>query len=144
MIIKKQFQQYHQGNEPNKNNPADRCAPADFFVLHEMKRIWIPQTVASAMLVWALNPENPYGYYVLLRWVCCGVFGFLTFHALGHKMQGWSWTLGITALVYNPIFRIHLTREIWVVVNIVTIGIAIVSIFRLPIKKDSRSKGEEE
>lgn len=109
-----------------------------------MKRIWIPQTIASAMLFWALNPaENPYGYYVLLRWVCVGVFGFLTFHAIANEMKGLSWVLGITALVYNPIFRVHLTREIWSVVNIATIGIAVVAIFRLPGRHDSKTKGEE-
>ena len=109
-----------------------------------MKRIWIPQTIASVMLIWALNPDNPYEYYIVMRWVCCGVCGFLAFHAFTHEIQGWSWVLGITALVYNPIFRVHLTREIWSVVNIVTIGIAVVSIFRLTPKDDSRSKGEKE
>jgi hypothetical protein len=108
-----------------------------------MKRIWIPQTIASLMLLWALNPENPYGYYILLRWICCGVFGFLTFRAIANREQGWSWTLGITALIYNPIFRVHLTREIWSVVNLITIVIAILSIFRLPIRREASAKGEE-
>ena len=27
----------------------------------------LPQVIGIAMLLWALNPENPYGYYVLLR-----------------------------------------------------------------------------
>jgi hypothetical protein len=29
--------------------------------VYEMKRIWIPQAIAAVMLLWALNPENPYG-----------------------------------------------------------------------------------
>lgn len=29
------------------------------------------------MLLWALYPENPYGYYVLLRLVCCPIFAYL-------------------------------------------------------------------
>ena len=33
-----------------------------------MKRIWISQAIATVMLLWALNPENPYGYYILLPW----------------------------------------------------------------------------
>jgi len=83
------------------------------------------------MLVWALTPENPYGYYILLRWVCCGVFAYLTLKALENENQGWVWVLGITAVIYNPIIRIHLTREIWSVINVITIGIAIVSIVTL-------------
>jgi FtsH-binding integral membrane protein len=96
-----------------------------------MKRLWIPQTIACVMLLWALYPENPYGYYVLLRVVCCGVFAFLAFQAFAQEKQGWSWTLAITALVYNPIFRIHLTRAIWSAVNIATIVVAVASIFIL-------------
>ncbi len=94
-----------------------------------MKRIWVPQVIACGMLLWALNPANPYAYYILLRWVCCGAFGFLTFQAVSRNMQGWVWVLGVTALVYNPIFRVHLTQEIWSAVNIATIIIAVASIF---------------
>ena len=103
-----------------------------------MKKIWIPQTVATVMLLWALNPHNPYGYYILLRWVCCGVFAYLAFQALEEEKQQWVWVLGITAVIYNPIFRIHLNREIWSIVNVVTIGIAVVSIFTLRIKNNTK------
>jgi hypothetical protein len=92
------------------------------------KRIWIPQAIAITMLLWALSPDNQYGYYIVLRWVCFGVFGFLATRAVTNQLLGWSWTLGITALVYNPVFRVNLTREIWSVVNVATIIIAIVSI----------------
>jgi len=93
-----------------------------------MKAIWLPQVVVCAMLLWALNPHNPYGYYVLLRWVCCGVFGYLAVRAYERRHDGWVWVFGITAGIYNPIVRVHLTREIWSVVNVVTIAIAVVSI----------------
>ncbi len=86
------------------------------------------------MLIWALNPDNPYGYYILLRWVCCGIFAYLAFQALEIEKQGWVWVLGITALVYNPIIRVHLNRELWSIINVVTIGIALVSIFALKVK----------
>jgi len=101
-----------------------------------MKRIWIPQLIASLMLLWALNPDNPYGYYILLRWVCCGVFAYLALKAFGQEQQGWVWVLGITAAVYNPIIRVHLTREIWSVVNVITIGIAVASVFAIKFKDE--------
>jgi hypothetical protein len=101
-----------------------------------MRRIWAPQLVASFMLLWALNPENPYGYYILLRWVCCGVFAYLAFQAFKQEQQGWVWVLGITAAIYNPIIRVHLTREIWAVLNVITIGMAVASIFALKLKED--------
>lgn len=96
-----------------------------------MKRIWIPQAIVTPMLLWALNPENPYGYYILLRWVCCAAFAYLALQALAREKQGWVWVLGVTAVVYNPLLRIHLTRDIWSIVNIITIGVAWVSVFIL-------------
>ncbi len=84
------------------------------------------------MLLWALNPENAYGYYTLLRWVCCGVFAYLAVQSMKQRRDGWVWVLGITAALYNPIVPVHLTRGIWSVVNVSTIGIAIASVFAGP------------
>ncbi len=93
------------------------------------KRIWIPQALASFMLLLALNPKNPYGYYVLLRWVCCPIFLYLAHQAYLKNNQPWVWILGVTALIYNPFLTVHLGREIWSIVNIITVGIAVASIF---------------
>lgn len=105
-----------------------------------MRRIWVPQLVAGLVLLWALNPENPYGYYILLRWVCCAVFAYLAVEAWERGHQGWVWVLGTTASVYNPILPVHLTREIWSVVNVVTIGIAVVSVFALKRRSESEKR----
>lgn len=91
------------------------------------------------MLLWALNPSNPYGYYILLRWVSCGIFAYIASRALEHKKQGWVWVLGMTALVYNPIFRVHLNRELWSIINIVTIGIAVASIWAFKVKNNNNN-----
>lgn len=88
-----------------------------------MTRIWMPQAVACLMLAWAINPENPYGYYILLRWVCCGVLAYLAVRAYRHGLEGWTWMLAVTAGVYNPILRVHLTRDLWTVINLLTIGL---------------------
>ena len=96
-----------------------------------MKKIWIPQAIIILMLLLALNPDNPYGYYILLRWVCCAIFVFLALHALALEKIGWVWVFGVTAAIYNPILRVPGTREMWSVVNLATIGLAIVSVFVL-------------
>lgn len=95
------------------------------------EKVWIPQVIAIVMLLWALYPKNPYGYYILLRWVCCGVFSYLAFQAYLKENYSWIWVLGITAAVYNPIIRVHLNREMWTVINLITIGIALASVFIL-------------
>jgi hypothetical protein len=94
-------------------------------------RIWIPQVVACLFLLWAFNSDNPYSYYIILRWVVCGVFAYLAYQAFEKEQVQWTWILGITALVYNPIFRVSLDREIWSMVNALTVVLAIVSVFKV-------------
>ncbi|MHB1014725.1 MAG: DUF6804 family protein [Desulfurivibrionaceae bacterium] len=87
----------------------------------------VPQIVAVAMLMWAFNPSNPYGYYILLRVVICAICVFLALRADQQNNTSWVWILGVTAVVYNPVLRIHLTREIWSVVNFITIVILLLT-----------------
>lgn len=97
-------------------------------MLETMKTIWIPQSVASVLLLIALAPEIPYGYYVLLRWIICGVLSFLAFVALERKKNEWIWILAIGAAIYNPFFKIHLGREIWCIVNVITVIALLLSV----------------
>ena len=98
-----------------------------------------PQIIAIGMLLWALNPANPYGYYIFLRIVVCAVCAYLALHAAEIENTPWVWVLGVTAVIYNPIVRIHLTREIWTVVNIAT---CIMLILTFRVLRKSKPKGE--
>ena len=110
----------------------------------DMKKIWIPQAIVIPLLLLALafNPDDPYGYYIPLRWVCCATFVYLAFRALTLEKSGWVWILGVTALIYNPIFRVPGTRDMWSLINLAAIGFAVVSIFVL--KHDENSNNEIE
>lgn len=94
------------------------------------------------MLLWAFNPANPYGYYILLRIVICASCAYLAFRAAAINKNQWVWILGVSAVIYNPIFRLHLNREIWSLVNVVTIIVLMMTFWALrnPIKQ----KGEQE
>lgn len=61
----------------------------------------------------------------------CAVFAFVAFRAFEKGQRGWAWTLGITAAIYNPLAPVHLARSIWSLVNVVTVGIAVASMFLL-------------
>ena len=87
------------------------------------------------MLLLAFNPGNPYGYYILLRWVCFAGFGYLTVQAGLRQKIGWIFVLGLLAILFNPIVKIFFSREAWVILDILTIPVAIGSIFGLEIKK---------
>jgi len=95
------------------------------------KTVWVPQTIIIALLLWALYPHNPYGYYILLRWICCGVFVYLAFEAYKRRRDVWVWVYGLIAVTYNPILRISFKRDMWSIVNIITVAIAVISIFVL-------------
>jgi len=106
-----------------------------------MKRVWVPQVIAATMLLWALVPSNPYGYYILLRWICFGIFGYLTYLSFNQSKDGWAWLLGVNIVIYNPIFRVHLDRELWSIINVISILILLASISI--IKTDNEEHDEE-
>ena len=95
----------------------------------------VAQVIGTLALLWALVPSNPYGYYILLRWVLCGIFIYLALQAHEQQKAGWVWVLGITAAVYNPILPLHATRGFWVMVNIATIILLGISAFVLRRRK---------
>lgn len=76
----------------------------------------------GAALAIALLPM-PYGYYQLLRFAVCATFAALAFDARAQGRPGHHWVaLATFAVLYNPIATISFTREIWGVLNVVTIG----------------------
>lgn len=72
------------------------------------------------MLVAAVGPW-PYGYFMLLRLVVCGAAAWLACSLLQREtFRGLGWAFAVLALLYNPLFRVHFEREIWVVLNILS------------------------
>lgn len=95
------------------------------------KELWVPQVIAGAMLLWALVPNNPYAYYVLFRWVVCPCFGYAAFQAYHKNKIRWVWVLGVFAVLFNPLFPVHLNREMWFVFDLLAAGVAACSVFVL-------------
>lgn len=96
-----------------------------------MKRMWIAQTIIILMLLWGFQRGNPYAYYMALRWVCCVSFLYLAIRTWNQSKRTWTAIFVVTAIIYNPIFRFHATRDTWAIFNVATIGLAAVSIFVL-------------
>jgi len=74
------------------------------------------------MLLWAVFPINPYGYYTLLRIVVFTYTAYFAYKNLSRDPNGAAgwWAAGL-ALTYNPIISLNLGRSLWTVVNIATI-----------------------
>lgn len=73
--------------------------------------------ICAAMLFIGAAPL-PYGYYMLLRLVACGVFAFAAFVSFDRKHKTLPWVYGLLALLFNPIIKIHLPKETWAFVDI--------------------------
>lgn len=98
----------------------------------KVRSITIVKIIAIFMLFGALA-DNPYGYYQILRWVIAGVTGYSAYLAYQQNKISWTWILGITAVLFNPIAPIHLEKETWSVINIITAAIIFTSIFKMKI-----------
>jgi|TARA_B100002003_G_scaffold70096_1_gene65433 hypothetical protein len=73
--------------------------------------------IVVAMLFIGVMPQ-PYGYYTLLRFVACGAFGYSAYIAYTRNSKNLPWIYGILAVLFNPIIKIHLPKEYWIVVDV--------------------------
>ena len=90
----------------------------------------IPSLAATVLLIAAVA-ERPYGYYVLLRWATCAAAIFVAYKAYVWKGIWAVWLFGFVAVLFNPLFRIHLTRDIWRPVDVVTAAAFVAAAFVL-------------
>lgn len=72
--------------------------------------------IVAAMLILGIFPL-PYGYYILLRLVVCGVFGFAAYITYQRKYNLLPWVFGSMVLLFNPIFKVHFPKEVWMIVD---------------------------
>jgi hypothetical protein len=89
----------------------------------------LPHFILCLMLLWAVVPINPYGYYTLIKIILFTYTAYLAYKHLSRdpsRAAGWFAT-GI-ALTYNPIVSLHLGRPLWTVVNLATIAILLLLI----------------
>jgi len=68
--------------------------------------------IAGIALFIALG-DVPYAYYQLLRFFICGVGAYGAYLTYQQKKTGWTWILGIVALIFNPFVKFHLAKEAW-------------------------------
>ena len=64
----------------------------------------------------------PNGYYVFLRLALCLTSGVIAYQFWSRSTL-WGATFVGSALLYNPVFRIHLERETWSWINVATAAI---------------------
>lgn len=84
--------------------------------------------IAAGMLFVGTLPL-PYGYYLLLRLVATGTFAWAAYAAYSKQYNILPWLFCVLTLLFNPIIKIHLPKELWAVVD-VSAGILLLAVKR--------------
>ena len=95
------------------------------------------------MLFGALG-HHGYDYYVLLRWLVCGVAAFAAYRAYEISAKGWCWVLAIVALFFNPVIPVHLERGTWEFIDVGVALLLLVSIVAVDLRLPSSGSRDRE
>lgn len=79
--------------------------------------LWIGLAVACACL--GAIADWPYGYYQILRLAVTIYGSWMAMEMWMQERVSWAWAFGSIAILYNPIFKISLDRDTWVIANLV-------------------------
>ena len=88
---------------------------------HNSLRIFL--LICIVALLFAAMGHWPYDFYVLMRLAIFATCVIQFFAILGKQRTAWAGTIFIVALLYNPLFPIHLHRSTWESLNWVTLAI---------------------
>jgi len=107
--------------------------------------IWT-QIAPMVMLILCVE-EWPYFYYVVLRILVCpsaigaaviayGKAEDMKNKIFSYMMWGFTGIFGLVAFLFCPLWPIHLSRDIWVTIDLVTAGLFFISLFVLRFPRD--------
>ena len=91
----------------------------------------IPGAIAAVMLLGALG-SWPYGYHTLLRWVTCAVAVIFAVRGKTLNLMWSTWMFGFVALLFNPIVPVHLSRQVWQPIDVITAVLFVAVSFIVP------------
>jgi hypothetical protein len=75
--------------------------------------------VGLAILLFICLLDMPYGYYQLVRFIAFGVFVYLGFKEFENSNQSLGFIYLLLAILFQPIFKIALGRELWNIVDVI-------------------------
>ena len=83
------------------------------------KSLKVSLLVAALMLCVAVIPTLPQVYYTLLRWVVCGASAYAALKLKNSPtLRAHFILLWIVAVLFNPLILVHLTRLIWLIIDL--------------------------
>ena len=103
-------------------------AVSDSDVVRDLPTRFVVAALIAAVMLLLAFADWHYGYYQLLRLVVCAVAVWGAVLAYRAEKRGWTWVMGILAVIFNPVFPVRLEREIW---SIMDLGAAVVLVASL-------------
>ena len=89
--------------------------------------------IPAVLLIFAPLISFPYGFYTLLRLVVSITAGIIIYHSYKNA-SGINEIIILFAFIltlYNPIFPVKLSREIWMPINFITAGVYVYGFFKI-------------
>lgn len=87
----------------------------------------VAKLITAGLLLIAIA-ELPYGYYIFLRIIVFIVSAICVIEYF-EKRNFFVYIFSMIAILFNPIIPIHLDKETWIPIDIITSLIFIISIF---------------
>lgn len=83
--------------------------------------------VCFTCLIIAIHRGLPYDYFIFLRWLIfiSAFFGISIFLIKGNFV-GYLFFSGV-AILFNPIFPIHSTKDVWIILDLLTAALFLIS-----------------
>ncbi len=103
--------------------------------VHKRNKI-IASILPSIFLLLAIIDGLPYGFFTLLKLIVFFTNIYLVWLALKSKNLLWIWIYGLIVILFNPIIPIHFERDIWVIIDVFTAFLLIISIFIFKLSKN--------
>ncbi len=86
----------------------------------------IIKIILSALFIGCLF-QMPYSYFSVVRILGMAGFALLAFYEKEEKDKSWMIVWAVSAIAINPIVKIPLDRELWNIVDLVWVGLFVVS-----------------
>lgn len=84
-----------------------------------------------ALLLFIAVAPMPYGFYTFVRIIVCGCAGVICYQLWNTGYRGaWLWVWGMVAILFNPVAVIHMTKEVWMVVDALAGGLFAFSAYK--------------
>ena len=78
-----------------------------------------------AILFFICLADLPYGYYQFVRFIALVGFAFLSYQSYERNDKSFAFIFAALAILFQPIFKISLGREIWNVIDVI-VGVGLI------------------